>query len=318
MSKKQMLGALSALAAGALATMGAGAAHAQPVQQASLRLTTTRPGGPITLQIFERFFDTTGMVPPAITTFYARLPAGLTLRHEFLNARYFCNGPALRDALDAHPTGTPFTERVANLKPFIRSLAHSRSKADRAALANARTCDRARVGTGTAQIDARTLTPVLSDLIPARFSGFLSRGTVPGAIAGVAILGAADMRGSLVQRFPVIAGLHAAVMVNFLSDPTPDGRYGYKVLLPTGPINGLDISIAEARGTVPGITLPKGTCIRTGRGGRCRARLRTDLSWLRLASCPPTGLSALLYTGFAPPTPSIVTTLPVPCPRFAP
>ena len=133
------------------------------------------------------------------------------LAPRFLNARYFCNGPALRDALDADLTGIPFTQRVANLQPFIHSLAHSRSKAGRAALANARVCDRARVGRGTAQIDARTLTPVLSGLIPARFSAFLSRGTVPGAIAGVAILGAADLRGSLVQRFPVIAGVHAAV-----------------------------------------------------------------------------------------------------------
>src|SRR6185312_14742797 len=206
----------------------------------------------------------------------------------------------------------------ANLKPFIRSLVHSRSKTDLAALATARVCDRARLGAGTAQVDARRLTPVLSDLIPASFSAFLSRGTVPGAVAGVAILGSADMRGSLVQRFPVLAGLHAVAMVNFLNDPSPDGPYGYKVLLPTGAINGLPLSIAEVKGTVPGITIRKGACIRTGRGGRCRARQRTDLSWIALASCPPAGLSALLFTGFAPPTPSLTTTLQVPCPQFTP
>lgn len=316
MSKNQMLGVLGVLTVAVL--LAASAARAQPVQQASLQLTAARPGGPITLHLFERYFDTTGAVPPAITTFYARLPTGLTLRRQLLNARYYCNGPALRYALDTRPTGAPFAERVANLKPFIRSLAHSRSKADLAALATARACDRARVGGGTAEIDARSLSPVLSELIPARFSGFLSRGTVPGAIAGVAILGSADMRGSLVRRFPVIAGLHAVVMANFLNDPTPDRRYGYRVLLPTGPINGLNVSIAEARATVPGITIRKGTCIRTGRGGRCRARQRTDLSWITLASCPPAGLSALLVTGFAPPTPSITTTLQVPCPQFTP
>ena len=198
MSKKQILGVMSVLVVGVLAAMGT-AACAQPAQQAGLQLTAKRPGGPITLRISYRFYDTTGAVPPPITTFYARLPAGLTLRHEFLNARYFCNGPALRDALDADLTGIPFAERVADLKPFIRSLAHSRSKKDLAALANARVCDRARVGGGTAQIDARTLAPVLSGLIPARFSAFLSRGTVPGAIAGITILGAADIRGSLVS-----------------------------------------------------------------------------------------------------------------------
>ncbi|MBS1871220.1 MAG: hypothetical protein JSS99_16330 [Actinobacteria bacterium] len=318
MSKKQMLGVLVVLTVTVLAVAGTATVRAQPVLQAGLQLTSLRPGGPITFRISERFYDTTGAVPPPMTTFYARLPAGLTLRHEFLNARYYCNGPALRDALDARQTGAPFTQRVANLKPFIRSLARSRSKADLAALANARVCDRARVAVGTAQIDARTLTPVLSELIPARFSGFLSRGTVPGAIAGVAVLGAADMRGSLVRRFPVIAGLHAALMVNFLKDPTPDGRYGYKVLLPTGPINGLRVSIAEVRGTVSGITIPKETCVRRGRSGRCRARRRTDLSWLMLAKCPPAGLSAQLFAAFAPPTPSITTTLLVPCPQFTP
>lgn len=318
MSNKQMLGVLGVLTVALLAVTGASAVRAQPVQQASLQLTSAKPGGPITMRLFERFFDTTGAVPPPITLFYGRLPAGLTLRREFLNARYFCNGPALRDALDARPTGAPFDRRVADLKPFIRSLAHSRSRADLAALANARACDRARVGGGTAQIDARRLTPVLSDLIPARFSGFLSRGTVPGAVAGVTVLGAADMRGSLVQRFPVIAGLHAAVMINFLNDQTLNSRYGYKVLLPSGPINGLDVSIAEASGTVPGITIPRGTCIRRGRAGRCRARQRTDLSWIALADCPPAGLSAQLFTGFAPPTPSITTTLNVPCPQYTP
>lgn len=318
MSNKQILGVMGVLVVAVLAAMGAAAARAQPVQQAGLQLTTSGPGGPITLRISYRFYDTTGAIPPPISTFYARLPAGLTLRHEFLNARYFCNGPALRDAIDVRPTGVPFTRQVADLKPFIRSLAHSRSKSDLAALANARVCDRARVGGGTAQIDGRSLTPVLSELIPARFSAFLSRGTVPGAIAGVTILGAADLRGSLVRRFPVIAGLHAAVMVNFLDDPTPGGPYGYKVLLPTGPINGLNVSIAEASGTVPGITIPKGTCVRRGRDGRCRARQRTDLSWLTLARCPPAGLSAQLFTGFAPPTPSLTTTLQLPCPQYTP
>ena len=36
-----------------------------------------------------------------------RLPTALSLRREFLDARYFCNGPALRDALDARQNGVP-------------------------------------------------------------------------------------------------------------------------------------------------------------------------------------------------------------------
>ena len=93
----------------------------------------------------------------------------------------------------------------------------------------------------------------------------------------------------------MIAGLHAAVMANFLNDPTQDGRYGYKVLLPTGRINGLNISIAEASGTVPGITIPRDVCPHSTR--RTVSRATADGSVLAHAcemSARRTGRAALL------------------------
>jgi hypothetical protein len=318
-SKKEMLVILAMLAFAVLALVGRSAvAHAQPTQQFSVRLHGS-PGGQISVGITARIFDTTGAVPPPMTAFYARIPAGIGVPRPFLRSRYYCNGPALRLALDARPTGAPFAARVANLRPFIRSLAHSRSRADRAALANARVCDRARLGGGTALIDGRRVTAALSDLIPVRFSIFLSRGTVPDAIAGFTIVGAADEKSPIVRRFPILAGVHATLTDNILDDPTPDGLYGYKVVLPTGRIGGLDVSVAEVHATVHALEIPKRTCLKTDRRGRCTARQKTSLFSFTFPKCPSSGqLSALVFVGYAAPTPSSTTTLQLPCPRFSP
>jgi hypothetical protein len=112
---------------------------------------------------------------------------------------------------------------------------------------------------------------------------------VPGAIVGFTILGAADESSPLVRRYPVVAGVHAALQGNVVNDPTPDGLYGYKLLLPKGPINGLQISIAEVTATIHGLTIPQGTCLRRGAGGRCTARARTDTDSFVLPRCPPSG-----------------------------
>lgn len=295
------------------------AAFAQPAQQLSFRWTNANHASQVGFHFDLQTYDTTGAVPPPLTDYYVRLPRGASVRRQFLVARYQCNGPALRNALDAHPSGIPFTQQIANLQPFIHSLAHSRSRADRAAVANATVCERARVGGGTAQIDARRVTPVLSDLVPVRFAVFLSRGTAPGSIGGFTILGAAEEGSPIVHRFPVLAGVHAALAGSIVNDPTPDGLYGYKLLLPKGPINGLDISIAHVSATLHGLTIPRGTCLKRDTGGRCTARQRTDLDSFVLPRCPPSGvLNALLFAGYAAPTPSVTTTIRVPCPTFSP
>lgn len=296
-----------------------GVARAEPAQQFTLSLRSTVPDGPVTFRFRLATYDTTGAVPPARTDHYLRLPAGAALRRQFLNPSWFCDGPALRDALDAHPTGAPFNERVANLRPFIRSLARATSKKDGAALANARVCERARMGTGTAKVDGRKVSATLfPDPIPASLSLFFSRGTVPGAIAGIVAVGAADADSPIARRYPVVAATHVALVVNILDDPTPDGVYGYKVLLPIGRINGLDVSIPEENVTLRALKLAKGTCLKQDRRGRCTRRQKEDLYSFVAPQCPPSGqLSALLFSGYAAPVPSSTTTVQLPCPRYS-
>jgi len=302
----------------AMAILGVcGIARAEPVQQFAFQLTSARPDD-IAVRMLLRRFDTTGGVPPTPTELSLRLPRGVALNRAFLTARYLCNGVALRDALDAHPSGTPFNTRVAHLDAFARELARSHAKRDRAALANVRACERGRLGGGTGTIDARDAIAVLTDPIPFGISIFLSRATVPGAVAAIAVVGAADERAPIVRRYPVVAGVHAVEVENFVSDPTPDGLYGLKLMIHTGPINGFQVSISEVDARARSLVLRRGTCLARGRGGRCARRQRADVSLFEVPRCPASGhFSAQLFSSYAPPTPTVTTTVEVPCPRFA-
>ena len=130
----------------AMAVFGmVGVARAEPVEQFAFEVTGLDPGD-FTVHLHLRRFDTTGAVPPTPTAFELRLPAGVRLNPALLTPRYRCDGAALRDALDARPSGTPFNARVAHLDAFARELARSHTKRARAALANVRACERGRVG----------------------------------------------------------------------------------------------------------------------------------------------------------------------------
>lgn len=101
--------------------------------------------------------------------------------------------------------------------------------------------------------------------------------------------------------------------------PTPDGLYGLKMLLPTGPIAGFDVSVAEIDVQVRGIKPATGTCLRSGHRGRCTRRRPSHLYSFVVPQCPPAdSLSALMFTGYAPPAPSLTTASRLPCPRFVP
>ena len=302
----------------AMAILGlCGIARAEPVQQFGFQVGGSSPAQ-LTVHVTLRSFDTTGAVPQTPTARELRLPAGVSLNPLFLDARHQCDATALRDALDARPSGVPFNQRVAHLGAFIRELARSHAKRDRAALANARTCERVRIGAGTGLIDARDAIKVLTDPIPFGFSLFLSRGTVPGAITGVTALGAADPHAAIVRRYPVVAGVHAVEQENIVSDPTPDGQYGLKLQIYVGPLNGFQLSVAEIDATVHSLTIRKGACSARGSGGRCVSRQRSDASLFQLPRrCPASGrFGVQLLSAYPPPMPNLTTTLEVPCPRF--
>jgi hypothetical protein len=305
------------LAIVAMAVLGlVGIARAEPVQQFAFQLTSPRPDD-VAVRVLLRRFDTTGAVPPTPTALSMRLPRGVAVNRAFLTPRYLCDGRALRDALDARPSGMPFTQRIAHLDAFARELARSHARRDRAVLPNVLACERGRLGSGTGVIDARDAIAVLTDPIPIGFSMFLSRGTLPGAVAGMTILGAADERAPIVRRYPVVAGVHAVEIENFISDPTPDGLYGLELVIHTGPINGFQVSLAEVDARARSLVLRRGTCLARGHGGRCVRRQRSDTSLFTVPRCPASGhYSAQLLTTYPPPTPGATTTLEVPCPRY--
>jgi hypothetical protein len=301
----------------AMAILGlCGIARAEPAQQFSFQVKTPRPGD-LSVHVRLQAYDTTGVVPPTPTEFTMRLPKGVGIGATFLRGDFFCDGVALRDALDDHPSGVTFTDRLANLGAFIRELERSHAKRDRAALPNAQACERARLGGGTGLIDARNALRVLTDPIPVRFSMFLSRGTIPGAVLGFTVIGSADERAPIVRRYPVVAGVHAVLTENLVDDPTPDGLYGKKLVIYSGPINGFQVSVAEVDVRVRSLRLHKGECLKQGAGGRCLRRQRTDASLFTVPRCPPSGhFSAELFSAFPPPTPSLRSTLELPCPQY--
>ncbi|MBS1869214.1 MAG: hypothetical protein JSS99_06080 [Actinobacteria bacterium] len=311
---------LLALALAGLALAAPAVVQATPVSQFSFRVTNIKPGGRFTLLFHVQMFDTTGGVPPAPTADYLRIPKGATLRKQFLTGRYFCDGVLLRDSIDHFDfSGVPFTKRIQNLKPFIRTLAKQHGRAARRALANAQACDRARIGGGTARVDARNVSPKLDRLIDVTFATFFSRPTEKGAVAGFAVLGAADENQEIVKRrtFEVLTGVHAALSANFVNDPTPDGLYGYRLDLPRDEVNGFKISIAELNATTNGLTIPKDACLKRSRTGRCVKRQPKPLFWFTIPPCPSSGLfsfqQALTY---ADPALDSTKTAQLACPRF--
>lgn len=306
----------------ALSLLGATAtAHAEPVNQFSFQVTNLKPDGRFTLIFLARTFDTTGAPPPELLSNYLRVPTGATLRPEFLNKRFYCDGKRLRDSIDHDlaGSGTPFADRVADLPKFIKVLRKKKTPRDKKDLANALTCLRAKIGTGTAQIDARDTIPALDQLVPSKFTLFFSKPTVKGAVAGFTVVGAADLASDapIVKKYPIVGAVHVALTANFFNDPTPDGVYGYKLVLPDSNVNGLKVSIAELRVVNTGLTLKKGECLRTGKNGRCVKRQKKTLFWFNAPPCPPSGkLSFLSFFEYVAPQPPITQTVELACPKF--
>jgi hypothetical protein len=258
-------------------------ANADPVQEFSFELKDVKSGGRFTVAYTSRQYDTTGGVPPSPNEFYLRLPAGAKLRHEFLNRRVYCN---------------------------VKKLDQTR---------NPKTCGRSQVGTGRVQVDAR---PFITDLIPADLWLFLAKGTTKKAVASLAILGKQDQSAPVVRDIPVVRDFRAPlVFLNFFDDPTPDGKYGYKIQFGNSPTGGTGVSfsIAETQIVNKGFSLtrPKKTCV-AHRGGRCaRKRVRKQkLFWFTPPTCPPSGkVSFEAFFGYAT-FPDITKMTELSCPAF--
>ena len=134
------------------------------------------------------------------------------------------------------------------------------------------------------------------------------------------IVGMPDENSAVVKGLPVtVQQTRVALAVNFFNEPA-EGKYGYKVVLPTGPIAGVNISLAEVRAVFRGLTLKKkkATCAKRTRGRCVRKKVKkTTVFWVTLPTCPPSGkLSFLGFYGYDDPIPDITKTAEVPCPNF--
>jgi hypothetical protein len=262
----------------------------------------------------SRNYDTTGGQPPLLTSNYLRLPAGAKLRPEFLNKRYYCDADKLlKDLQSAPETSMPFYKRVENLKATLKRI---KSRLDKKAIKNAETCEGAEVGRGSVDVDAR---PLFNELIPAKIYLYLSKGTQPGAVASFGILGIPDETAQIVKDNPIIATTRVVAHANFINEPTADGVYGYKLVLPAGPIAGVRISIARVDVTTKGLTLikKKKTCLKR-RHGKCVKRKvkKTVKFWFTAPTCPPSGqLSFQAFYGYETGATS-TKTIQLSCPKF--
>jgi hypothetical protein len=297
-----------------LALLVPAAALAYPVQEFSIQAKDIKPDGRFTVVYSSRTYDTSGGIPPPLRENYLRLPIGAVIRKEFLKKKYYCDADKLLKDLQAAPEqNVQFARRVDKLAATIKRI---RSRLGRKALRNAETCSRSRLGEGTAQLDAR---PLFDDLIPAVFYTFLGKGTQPGAVASFQFIGMPDENSAVVQKLPItVRQTRAPLVVNFFNEPT-EGKYGYKAVLPTGPIAGVNISLAEVSAVFRGITLKKKkvTCIKRNRGRCARKKVKkTNVFWITTPTCPSGKLSFLGFYGYDDPVPDITKTVELSCPKF--
>ncbi len=256
-------------------------AAAAPVQEFNFQLKHFKSYGAYTAVFTSRTYDTTGAVPPPLAGNFLRLPAGVKIRRAVL--------------------------RRKRLRCNVRTLRITR---------NPKSCRRARVGTGRVLVDAR---PFLADPIPARIYLFLAKRTTRRAVASLAILGIPDPDAPVVKNNPIVRDTKVVLQADFFREPTPDRRFSYKLVLPTGPISGVNISVAEVKAIVRGLTLKTRSrrCTRH-RHGRCvrrKARLKR-IFWVTRPSCGRIRRVAFQAVYNYSSLPTITRTVELNCPRF--
>jgi hypothetical protein len=269
------------VAAALLMIVCAPVARAEVVQEFNYQLKDLKPYGGFTVVFSFRGYDTTGAAPPPLTSAFLRLPAGAKIRREFLTKRFLCDVKKLNQTKDP------------------------------------KTCRNAEVGRGRVLVDTR---PFTTETIPAKIYLFLAaKGTERTAVASIAILAIPDESAPIVRNNPFIREAKVVLRANFFNDPTPDGLFGYKLVLPTGPIRGVNISVAEVNVTVPGLTLTKRqrTCVKRIKGRCAKSRVKTrKLYWFVVPKCPPSGKFAFQAVfGYAA-LPTATRMIELSCPRF--
>ena len=297
-------------AVAALLTVGAGAASAEPVQQFGVQLKDITADGRYSVVYTSNAFDTTGDAPPALSEASLRLAKGMTIKKEFLAPDRLCDMTGFfRYLVQKRPKGTTYAQAI---DAFPNTAARIERQLPTPARAIVSTCRATFLGRGTAVIDARqpgpptTIPKEFSPTapVPAKFSLFLARPTTKGAVAGIGVLAHYDASSPIAVNKPWYTVLQRIFTLDVFDDPTPDGRYGYRISLPTERTSGFRFSIAELRVESAGLVG------RTSRGPR--------EFWATPPTCPASGQVPFradyrYVTGL-----QTSTVVEVACPRFQP
>jgi hypothetical protein len=262
-------------------------AQADPIQEFSFQLKDVKKDGRFTVVFRSRTYDTTGGQPPALTSNYLRLPDGAKFNRTFLSKRYYCDADKLLKDLQAAPeTNMPFYKRVDKLKATLKRI---KSRLSKASIKNVQVCAGAEVGRGSVDVDAR---PLFNELIPAKIYLYFSKGTDPGSLASFGILGIPDETAQIVKDNPIIATTRVVAHTNWFNDPTPDGVYGYKLVLPVAPVTGLRITITRVDVTTKGLSLvkKKKSCAKKRHGKCVKKKVKKTVKfWFTPPTCPASG-----------------------------
>ncbi len=293
----------------------ASVARADPVQEFNVQLKDIKADGRYTIVFSSNSYDTSGEQPPQVTSNSVRFAAGVTIRPEFLNSRYRCDVPRMRDALMATPEPTMvFSRRAEKLAATYKRIRERLSPGDAKAV---ETCVRAQIGQGIVVADTR---PFIADPIPAKLFIYLSKGTEKGALASFGVLAALDESSQVYKETGLLRLLRPlAFATNVFDEPSADGVYGYRLALPAGPVGIVKVSLAELRVTTPGLAqvTKKVTCLKRSRGRCTKKKVVTErLFWLTQPTCPTTGrLGFEANYGYETGLTS-TKAIQLPCPRF--
>jgi len=284
------------------------AAQGEVVQDFSFQIKDVKSGGRFTVIFNSHSYETSGGIPAPLNENYIRLPKGAVVRKEFKKKQYYCDAKKLVDQVRMDKGSGRFT-------PYMNNLLRGKPTPPKNAKSLIKTCRYARIGTGRVLVDAR---PYAADPIPADLMMFWTK-PEKGAAATFRIVGIPDERGPSGANNKTIRETTPLINASFYNDPTPDGLYGYKLVLPTGPINGIQISVAEVHVTTTGLTLRKKkvTCAKRGHGKCVKKKVKkTNIFWFTQPPCPASGqLSFQAFYGYES-APDQTKTITIPCPKF--
>jgi hypothetical protein len=283
-------------------------AQSAVVQDFSFQIKDIKPGGRYSVVFNSHSYEESGGVPAPLNENYIRLPKGATVRKDFKKKQYYCAAKKLVDQVRMDKGNGRFT-------PYMNNLLKGKPTPPRNAKSLIKTCRYARIGTGRVLVDAR---PYAADPIPADLMMFWTKPD-PGAVATFSIVGIPDETVPIVRDNPTIRETTPVINASFFSDPTPDGLYDYKLVLPTGPINGIQISVAEVNVTTTGLylTKKKTTCKKRKRGKCVKKKVKKKSSfWFTQPPCPASGqLNFQAFYGYES-APDETKTISIPCPQF--